>query len=89
LLPGECQLNLLRTAAKKKRDAKVSFKPFDLMRQRRRRDIQTLRGARKMQFRRDSRKVTEVADFHRRIMRRALAKSHQAPCDALSQHKYR
>src|SRR5665647_1960618 len=74
LLAGECQLDFAFVAAREQRDAKIGFQPFDLLAERRGRDVQTLGGACEMQFRRDGGEVTQVADFHRRNMRSNLIK---------------
>jgi hypothetical protein len=60
---GKRQLDLLLRAADEKRDAETRFEPFDLLAERRGRDVQTFGRAREMQFRRDSREVTEVPNF--------------------------
>jgi len=48
LLAGERQLHPFLRAANKKRDAKMRFKPFDLLAERRGRDVQTLGCTREM-----------------------------------------
>ena len=78
LLAGERQLDFFLRAAREKRHAKMRFKPFDLLAERRGCDVQTFGRAREMQFRRDGREVPEVPNFHRKIMRLDLAKSQ--PC---------
>jgi hypothetical protein len=53
----------------------MRLEPFDLLGQRRRRDVQALCGAREMELRGDSGEVSEVTNFHHLIMRLCLTKS--------------